>query len=99
MSWRRCERPDRKKWAVLRLKVFDRDGWKCRRCGRYKARLECDHVKSMEEGGPVLDIRNLQTLCRNCHISKSRRERQAKQPDPAVKGWRDFIEQRLECAR
>ena len=65
---------ERRRWASLRRVVFERDGWRCVRCGM-AARLECDHVRPLHKGGDEWDESNLQTLCRTCHIRKSRIER------------------------
>lgn len=67
-------RMQRRAWRDIRLRMFERDGWKCRRCDR-GGRLECDHVTPLEQGGAALDPANLQTLCRRCHIAKTTRER------------------------
>ena len=34
--------------------MFDRDGYRCRTCGK-AGRLNCDHVKRIEDGGAVYD--------------------------------------------
>jgi len=65
---------DRKRWAGIRLKVLNRDGYRCRQCGR-AGRLEVDHRVPLHRGGAVYDLANLQSLCRTCHVAKSRRER------------------------
>ena len=57
-------------WAVIRRRVLDRDLWRCRECGR-AGRLEVDHVKPLYSGGHETDMRNLQTLCRDCHFIKT----------------------------
>ena len=58
-----------KQWQILRMKVFTRDQWRCVQCGR-PGRLECDHVVPVSEGGALDSLDNLQSLCRDCHISK-----------------------------
>ena len=60
------------RWAALRLRVFERDGYRCRKCGK-AGRLECDHVVPVAQGGAPYDPANLQTLCRGCHILKHTR--------------------------
>lgn len=60
-------------WRALRRWVFERDGWRCRACGR-AGRLECDHIKNWRDGGAFWSAQNLQALCRGCHITKTRRE-------------------------
>ena len=64
------------KWATVRQYIFNRDGYRCRACGKAGA-LECDHIKPLEDY-PDQDYYapgGLQTLCRGCHIEKTRRER------------------------
>lgn len=61
-------------WAQLRRHVFTRDQYRCRKCGK-AGRLECDHIRPIAQGGAVYDMENLQTLCRGCHIEKTRNER------------------------
>jgi hypothetical protein len=54
-----------------RRRVFDRDGWKCRRCGRIDD-LTVDHIIPHIRGGPsTLD--NFQTLCGSCNSAKGDR--------------------------
>ena len=66
---------DLRAWRRLRLCVLERDGWRCRRCGRAGA-LEAHHV--VRGGGPdPLDPEGIITLCRTCHLTETRRERRA----------------------
>ena len=57
------------RWRTLRLVVFERDGYRCRECGK-SGRLECDHIRPLHLGGAQWDPANLQALCRGCHIAK-----------------------------
>ena len=77
---------DRRKWAKVRKAVLNRDGWRCRMCGK-AGRLEVDHVIPLEKGGAEYDPANLRALCRGCHILKTYQDR----PDP-VPGKVDWIE-------
>ena len=74
----------------MRLKVFDRDGWACVKCGK-KGRLESDHVVPLEDGGAVYDLGNLQTLCRGCHIQKTLGERMGEGTAQDVKEWQVYL--------
>ena len=61
--------------AQLRLKVFHRDHFRCRLCGRSPAtdptvQLQVDHVKPWSLGGETV-LENLQTLCETCNAGKS----------------------------
>ena len=82
-------RLDPRRWAALRLRIFERDGYRCRKCGR-AGRLECDHVTPLEAGGAEWDPANLQTLCRRCHLAKTDRERVSKLP-AEVREWHQYI--------
>ena len=90
MSWRHGEKPSRRQWAKVRLKVFDRDGWACVTCGK-SGRLETDHRVALADGGAVYDLKNLQTLCRGCHLAKSEGERRGKETPPEVLAWRRYL--------
>ena len=64
---------NRRRWARVRLRIMDRDGWRCVLCGK-AGRLEVDHVRPLHHGGEQWAESNLQTLCKTCHVAKSRRE-------------------------
>jgi len=58
----------------MKLKVFKRDNYTCRFCGKSPATypelvLEVDHIKPVSEGGSN-EIDNLQTLCIMCNRGK-----------------------------
>lgn len=80
---------DQRRWQLLRLRIFKRDGWRCVACGKAGA-LECDHVVPLAKGGAPYDPANLQTLCRGCHVAKTR-EDTGHGPDPARDAWRAFV--------
>ncbi|MDE0456255.1 MAG: HNH endonuclease [Chromatiales bacterium] len=84
---------DRKRWELVRLRVMERDGWRCRRCGK-AGRLEVDHVLPVSAGGAPFDPANLQTLCRGCHTDKTRGE--VGRTDPAREAWRELVRARME---
>lgn len=59
----------------VRLKVLDRDAYRCILCGRSPAtnigvRLHIDHKIPFSKGGKS-NIDNLQTLCQDCNLGKS----------------------------
>ena len=78
-----------RRWAVSRRAAFDRDGWRCQRCGR-AGRLEVDHIIPLATGGAPYDLANLQTLCRACHIRKTREDAEGPVPEN-VRCWRDLV--------
>ena len=82
----------------MRRQIFARDGFRCRRCGR-AGRLEADHVTPLADdpGQNPYALERLQTLCRSCHIGKSKREHAARYPvRPEVQAWRDMVRELLE---
>jgi len=56
-----------------RIRVFNRDGNRCLKCGTADD-LSIDHVKPTSKGGANL-ISNMQTLCRGCNMQKGAREK------------------------
>ena len=75
-----------RRWQAVRVAVFSRDLYRCRACG-LPGRLECDHVVPLRRGGDPWDMDNLQTLCRGCHVAKTRHE--SGRPDsPEAAAWR-----------
>ena len=58
-----------RRWKLLRRAVLERDGWRCRKCGKSGV-LEVDHILRIEDGGPEFDPENCQALCRGCHIQE-----------------------------
>ena len=63
-------RPPRRVWQVMRLVVFERDGWTCVYCGLRSGALTCDHVIPVSRGGSsTLD--NLVTACLACNLAKA----------------------------
>ena len=82
-------------WARVRRAVFERDGWRCLRCGR-AGRLECDHIVPLhvDPGQNHYDPGGCQTLCRQCHIGKTRAENR-REPTPAEQAWRTLVAEML----
>ena len=57
---------------ALRNKVFERDNYTCRICGRTGIKLTIDHIIPFTKGGKTI-ITNLQTLCTSCNSKKGYR--------------------------
>lgn len=59
----------------LRLRIFERDNFTCKICGKHKDNftkeewLEADHIHAWEDGGQTT-FKNLQTVCNKCNIAK-----------------------------
>jgi len=58
--------------SKLRHEVFKRDDYTCVECGKSKTEitLHADHVLPVSQGGTD-ELSNLQTLCRDCNLTKS----------------------------
>ena len=62
----------------IRLKVLNRDKFRCVFCGKSPAtdigtKLHIDHIKPFSKGGKST-LENLQTLCEECNLGKSDRK-------------------------
>ena len=84
-----------RRWAVVRRAVLARDQWRCVECGK-AGRLECDHVTPLQRdpGQDPYDPNSLQTLCRACHIEKTRVENR-RPPTPTEAAWRRLVAEML----
>lgn len=70
----------------MRFKIYERDGYRCRKCGRRTDDLEIDHIFPISKGGKS-NYDNLQTLCHRCNSLKSNViERGAVNPRTKYKG-------------
>ena len=54
----------------MRFSIYNRDGNRCRMCGRRTNDLEIDHIMPISKGGKST-YDNLQTLCHDCNVRKS----------------------------
>lgn len=61
--------------TAARLRILERDGYRCTHCGDTKGPFEVDHIDNTR--GPNYDLdANKQTLCRTCHWRKTKAEEQ-----------------------
>jgi 5-methylcytosine-specific restriction endonuclease McrA len=75
MTPRSQQRLDSKDYERLRLKVLERDGWKCQQCGS-REQLHVHHIVHRSQCGADCE-ENLITLCSDCHkAAHSRRSHQ-----------------------
>ena len=85
-------RLNQSRWLHVRRVVLERDGYRCRECGK-AARLEVDHRTALADGGQPWDLDNLQALCSPCHFGKTALENRARRPlPPAVAKWRQLLD-------
>ena len=82
---------DARRWAAVRLEVFNRDGWRCRACGK-PGRLEAHHEPPLRAGADPYDPAGIKTLCRGCHIARHR-------PDAMTPGRLDWLREVERIAR
>jgi 5-methylcytosine-specific restriction endonuclease McrA len=73
------------RWSRTRRQALDRDGWRCRTCGRAGA-LEAHHVLPLHRGGAAFDLGNIETRCRSCHIEEHKRKL-----SPEARAWADLL--------
>ena len=75
-------------WQRLRIDTFNRDGWRCRQCGKASV-LECHHVIPLDEWpDQPWTVAGLLTLCRGCHIQHHRQA-----TSEADREWADFLDE------
>lgn len=53
----------------IRFQIYERDGYRCRKCHRKTNDLEIDHIIPIAKGGKST-FNNLQTLCHRCNVEK-----------------------------
>lgn len=83
-------------WAKARQKALERDHYTCQKCGRQNLEdneQEVDHIIPVSMGGNNFELKNLQTLCHECHVDKTTEDMaklRESQATPTV--VRDFYE-------
>ena len=79
MAWSELSRHERgydAKWVKLRQRILHRDLYLCQACldvGRTTQATDVDHIIAKAKDGSD-DPENLQSLCRSCHVAKTRAE-------------------------
>lgn len=86
MSRRHQEAAQQRRWKRVRRRVLERDGYRCRKCGKPGV-LEVHHVQPLDEGGDD-SLGNLLTYCRGCHIEHHR----ACEIDPDRVAWQAALD-------
>ena len=87
----------RKRWQHTRRRVLDRDGWRCRKCGR-PGRLEVHHVVPLHQGGDGYALDNLESICPSCHIAITVEDNRRK-PSPAEEAWGQLVAEAAAAAK
>ena len=69
-TWQAISRVERGKVTNrMRFAIYERDHYRCRKCGRRTQDLEIDHIIPIAKGGKTT-YNNLQTLCHECNAKK-----------------------------
>lgn len=92
---RHHRRLDQRKLARWRQRVLDRDGWRCRECGK-AGLLEADHIEPLDRGGKPFDLDNGQALCKPCHKIKTAAENR-RQLGPRAQAWADAVKALIDA--
>lgn len=67
------------RWQQLRLRVLERDEWKCRDCGDSESELQVHHSHYGKNREPwEADPNWIGTYCWPCHVRRQQREQSAK---------------------
>ena len=56
------------KWQKKRLRVFQRDKWRCTKCKDAETTLHVHHLKYTRKYPWNEPMKNLTTLCSKCHL-------------------------------
>ena len=80
------------RWRRFRIHILQRDGHKCRKCGRRGGRFEVHHLVGLADGGAIFDPDNCITWCRDCHQEYTA-EQNRKPIPPEVQDWIDFVDE------
>lgn len=77
-------------WEKVRKEALERDCYLCQPCqraGRVTAAREVDHITPKARGGTDA-LRNLQSICRPCHTTKTARDNGRRvKPTFGADGW------------
>lgn len=78
------------RWYRLAMEIRARDDYKCQKCGR-RTWGEVDHIEPRQKRPDLIwTPSNLQLLCRNCHLQKTRSENP--RLTPGRKEWLEFLD-------
>ncbi|MDU8946113.1 HNH endonuclease [Ovoidimarina sediminis] len=80
------------RWRRLRWQILKRDNFTCQDCGKMGDRLDVDHIVPVRDAPEKsFDPANLQSLCRECHSAKTRREANLPAPNPRREAWSKLL--------
>ena len=76
-------------WTLARSRALNRDGYRCRECGR-AGRLEVHHLRSLKDGGNHA-LENLRSYCKTHHLEIHRQPQTASERE-----WNQLIEELMK---
>ena len=62
--------------STIRQELLKRDKGKCAKCQKKVDKWEADHIVPVFMGGGGCDLTNYQTLCPDCHKTKTEQQKQ-----------------------
>ncbi len=65
-------------WRALMGEIISERGRRCEECKRTNTRIFGDHIVELQDGGALLDKRNIKCLCGSCHTKKTAAARAAR---------------------
>ena len=80
---------DTQEWRRVKYAAHERDGWRCRKCGKVGA-LEAHHL-TRGGGADPYDLAGIVSLCLRCHSSETEREREGDGRSVARRAWDAFV--------
>ena len=82
--------PERRTWKyrMLRKQYLQANPMcePCKKKGFSRIADEVDHKVALSEGGSLLDVDNLQSICAGCHYFKTLGERRRRLPTEGIRG-------------
>lgn len=80
------------RWPAIRQQAKRRDNFKCTQCGS-AGPLEVHHrIPVVVAPDKAFDVGNVTTLCRECHLQETLRER-GQFPSPARLAWASLLKE------
>jgi 5-methylcytosine-specific restriction endonuclease McrA len=76
-------------WRNLRIQAFERDGYKCGRCGS-RAKLR-GHHKRYRSDLTLCTVDDVETLCEACHAKHHKQKRKARKLERRPRRKRDHL--------
>ncbi|WP_371930971.1 HNH endonuclease [Lewinella sp. JB7] len=83
--------------GTIRNELFHLDKGFCRWCGIHDPQWEADHILPVYQGGGATSIENFQTLCKSCHLEKTRAHNESHRSRISSHAVSTFCKRRLKA--